>query len=103
MSLSGKQLYTRETNPTFRNKSQLPLPLGEEIVHPPKKLDLLSFSIKGKQMTPKKVRIPNLKKKQSLLTQDLPEKANFAIGGATDHPRRLRVCFAGCYQIAVNW
>ena len=60
-SLSGKQLHIRETNPTFRNKGQLPLPLGEEIVHPPTKLDLLSASIKGKQMATKKVRILNRK------------------------------------------
>ena len=58
-SISGKQLHIRETNPTFRNKGQLPLPLGEEIVHPPIKLDLLSLSIKGKQIAPKKVRILN--------------------------------------------
>ena len=60
-SLSGMQLHIREANPPFRNKSQLLLPLGEEIIHPPEKLDLLSPSIKGKQIRPKKVRIPNLK------------------------------------------
>ena len=61
VSLSGMQLHIREVNPPFRNKSQLLLPLGEEIVHPPEKLDLLSPSIKGKRIRPKKVRIPNLK------------------------------------------
>ena len=54
-SLSGKQLHIRETNPSFRNKSQLLLPLGEEIVHPLEKLDLLSPFIKGKRIRPKKV------------------------------------------------
>ena len=58
-SLSGKRLYTRETNPPFRNKSQPLLPLREEIVHSPKKLDLLSPSIKGKRLRLEKVRIPN--------------------------------------------
>ena len=52
-SLSRKQLHIRETNPPFRNKSQLLLPLGGEIVHSPKKLDLLSSSIQGKRIRPK--------------------------------------------------
>ena len=60
-SISGKQLHIRETNPSFRNKSLLLLLLGEEIVHLPEKLDLLSPSIKRKRIRPKKVRILNPK------------------------------------------
>ena len=101
LSLSGKRLYTRETNPPFRNKSQPLLPLREEIVHPPKKLDLLSPSIKRKRLRPEKVRIPN--RRNTFLTLVFPKKANFSIGGATDHSRRPRVYFVGCYRVAVNW
>ena len=72
-SLSGNKLHIRETNPHFRNKSQLLLPLGEEIVYPPEKLDLLSPSIKGKRIRPKKGTHSEFKE-QSLLTQDLPKK-----------------------------
>ena len=100
-SLSRKRLYTRETNPPFCNKSQPLLPLREEIVHPPEKLDLLSPSIKGKRLRLEKVRIPN--RRNTFLTLVFLKEANFAIGGATDHPRRPRVYFAGCYQVAVNW
>ena len=73
-SLSGKQLHIRERNPHFRNKSQLLLPLGEEIVHSPEKLDLLSSSIKGKRIRPKKVRIPNLKRAVAFNSRSTREK-----------------------------
>ena len=85
-SLSGNRLYTRETNPPFRNKSQPLLPLREESVHSPKKLDLLSPSITGKRLISEKVHIPN--QRNTFLTVVFLNEVNFAIRGATDHPRR---------------
>ena len=34
---------------------------------------------------------------------DRESRCDISIGGATDHPCHLRVCFAGCYQISINW
>ena len=46
--------------------------------------------------------IPNLRN-TCVYSPPKKKKANFAIGGATDHPRRPCVYFAGCCLVAINW
>ena len=96
-SLSRKQLHIRETNPHFRNKSQLLLPLGEEIVHSPEKLDLLSFSIKGKRIRPKKVCILNLKRAVAFNSRSTKEKLTLS----SERQRNTPVVFVFVLQVAV--
>ena len=96
-SLPRKQLHIRETNPPFRNKSQLLLPLGEEIVHSPEKLDLLSSSIKGKRIRPKKVRILNLKRAVTFNSRSTREKLTLP----SERRRNTPVVFVFVLQVAV--
>ena len=96
-TLSGNQLHIRETNPPFRNKSQLLLPLTEEIVNSPEKLDLLSSSIKGKQIRPKKVRILNLKRAIAFNSRSTREKLTLPSEGRQITP----VVFVFVLQVAV--
>ena len=38
----------------------------------------------------------------TVLTLSFQKKANFAIGGTTEHHRRLLVCFAGCSRLTTS-